>query len=214
MSVPKIVPGVTRLGWIGTGVMGQSMCSHLISQGYSLTVYNRSRTKAQALLERGAAWGNSPRQVAQQSDVVFAIVGFPRESDVDFQATRSLMEEIRFGGSYVFMYSVRPGTPAEHLTDDIPEEVKRVRCNDLLALQLEHQQAAYQALHGSVKQVLVEGPSRTNADRLQGRSNGNLNIVFPRVGADGHSRDSLIGRIVPVRIERSTSLTLFGDVVV
>src|SRR5215813_12557131 len=79
MSAMKVVPGVTRLGWIGTGVMGQSMCSHLLAKGFAVTVYNRSRAKAQPLLDKGAAWGNSPKQVAGSSDVVFAIVGFPRD---------------------------------------------------------------------------------------------------------------------------------------
>src|SRR5262247_3580367 len=79
MAVTKVAPGTTRLGWIGTGVMGQSMCSHLLAKGFAVTVYNRSRGKAQGLLDKGASWGNSPEQVAQQSDVVFAIVGFPRD---------------------------------------------------------------------------------------------------------------------------------------
>src|SRR5262245_12036532 len=79
MPVTRVVPGTTRMGRVGTGVMGQSMCSHLMGKGFAGTVYNRSRGKAQSLLERGAAWANSPKQVAQQSDVVFAIVGFPRD---------------------------------------------------------------------------------------------------------------------------------------
>src|SRR5262245_9469407 len=79
MSVAKVAPGTTRLGWIGTGVMGQSMCSHLLAKGFAVTVYNRSQGKAQSLLDKGASWGASPKQVAQQSDVVFAIVGFPRD---------------------------------------------------------------------------------------------------------------------------------------
>lgn len=79
MTVRTVAPGSTRLGWIGTGVMGQSMCGHLMAKGFAVTVYNRSRAKAQPLLDRGAAWANSPRQVAEQSDVVFAIVGFPRD---------------------------------------------------------------------------------------------------------------------------------------
>jgi tRNA-2-methylthio-N6-dimethylallyladenosine synthase len=141
------------------------------------------------------------------------IVGFPRESEQDFRDTVSLMEEVRFGGSYVFMYSVRPGTPSVHLSDDIPEDVKRLRCNELLALQLKHQSELYATLHGTALQVLVEGSSKTNDDMLQGRSNGNLNIVFPRRDADGSLRDRMIGSIVGVRIERSTRLTLFGDVV-
>jgi tRNA-2-methylthio-N6-dimethylallyladenosine synthase len=139
------------------------------------------------------------------------IVGFPRESDEDFEATASLMEEVRFAGAYVFMYSPRPGTPSVNLPDDVPAEVKKARCNRLLDLQLAHQGEAYRKLHGAVRQVLVEGPSKSDESMLHGRSEGNLNIVLPRVGSDGVSRDRLVGSIVPVRIERSTSLTLFGD---
>jgi tRNA-2-methylthio-N6-dimethylallyladenosine synthase len=139
------------------------------------------------------------------------IVGFPRESDEDFRATASLMEEVRFDGGYVFTYSVRPGTPASHLADDVPAEVKKARCNELLALQLRHQQEAYAKLHGALRQVLVEGPSKSDAAMLHGRSPGNLNIVFPRTGPDGASRDGLVGSLVDIRIQRSTSLTLFGD---
>jgi 3-hydroxyisobutyrate dehydrogenase len=79
MTINQVVPGTTRLGWVGTGVMGQSMCSHLLAKGFAATVYNRSRGKAQSLLDRGASWGATPKQVAQQSDVIFAIVGFPRD---------------------------------------------------------------------------------------------------------------------------------------
>ncbi|MCA9266660.1 MAG: NAD(P)-dependent oxidoreductase, partial [Planctomycetales bacterium] len=68
-----------RLGWIGTGVMGRSMCGHLIDRGYPLTVYTRTPDKAQPLLDRGAMWADSPCAVAEQSDVVFTIVGFPHD---------------------------------------------------------------------------------------------------------------------------------------
>src|SRR6185295_7439047 len=79
MTQSKVAPGTTRLGWIGTGVMGQSMCSHLLAKGFAVTVYNRTKDKARGLLDKGASWGDSPQQVAQKSDVVFAIVGFPRD---------------------------------------------------------------------------------------------------------------------------------------
>jgi 3-hydroxyisobutyrate dehydrogenase len=79
MTGIEIAPGKTRIGWIGTGVMGSSMCGHLIKQGFQATVYNRSRDKAQALLAQGAAWADTPRQLAERSDVVFSIVGFPRD---------------------------------------------------------------------------------------------------------------------------------------
>jgi 3-hydroxyisobutyrate dehydrogenase len=79
MAGIEIAPGKTRIGWIGTGVMGSSMCGHLIKQGFQATVYNRSRDKAQTLLAQGAAWADTPKQLAERSDVVFSIVGFPRD---------------------------------------------------------------------------------------------------------------------------------------
>jgi 3-hydroxyisobutyrate dehydrogenase len=77
--VIDVAPGQTRIGWIGTGVMGASMCSHLIDAGFSATVYNRSRGKAEGLLAKGAHWADAPRAVAEVSDVVISIVGFPAD---------------------------------------------------------------------------------------------------------------------------------------
>ena len=75
----SVSPETTRLGWIGTGVMGASMCGHLLTAGYSVTLYSRTRSKATGLLERGAVWADSPREVAAAADVVFTIVGYPRD---------------------------------------------------------------------------------------------------------------------------------------
>lgn len=75
----KIAPGETKVGWIGTGVMGISMCGHLISKGYEATVYSRTKSKAQSLLDAGASWAESPKAVAEQSDLIFSIVGFPSD---------------------------------------------------------------------------------------------------------------------------------------
>jgi 3-hydroxyisobutyrate dehydrogenase len=74
-----ITPETTRIGWIGTGVMGRSMCGHLIDAGYQATVYNRTASKTDDLTNRGAVLASSPREVALQSDVVFTIVGFPED---------------------------------------------------------------------------------------------------------------------------------------
>jgi len=76
-NIAKVEPGKTRIGWIGTGVMGSSMCGHLIDRGFTATVYNRTRDKAKSLLDQGATWADSPADVARASDVVFTIVGFP-----------------------------------------------------------------------------------------------------------------------------------------
>lgn len=68
---------MSRLGWIGTGVMGSSMCGHLLRAGFALSVYSRTRAKAEPLIELGAVWCDSPREVAEVADVVFTMVGFP-----------------------------------------------------------------------------------------------------------------------------------------
>lgn len=75
----NIVPGKTKIGWIGTGVMGSSMCGHLIRAGFSAVVYNRTASKTTGLLELGATLAQSPAEVAEQADVIFTIVGFPRD---------------------------------------------------------------------------------------------------------------------------------------
>jgi 3-hydroxyisobutyrate dehydrogenase len=75
----EFAPGKTKIGWIGTGVMGRSMCGHLIAAGYSGTVYNRSVEKTKDLVEKGAKLAKSPRAVAEASDVIFTIVGYPAD---------------------------------------------------------------------------------------------------------------------------------------
>jgi 3-hydroxyisobutyrate dehydrogenase len=75
----EFAPGETKIGWIGTGVMGSSMCGHLMAAGFQATVYNRTAAKAQPLLDKGAASAGSPREVAAASDVIFTIVGYPRD---------------------------------------------------------------------------------------------------------------------------------------
>jgi 3-hydroxyisobutyrate dehydrogenase len=108
MAVKKIVPGETRIGWIGTGVMGGSMCGHLMAAGFSATVYNRTRDKAKTLLDRGARWAETPKAVAEASDVVFSIVGFP----ADVRAV-TLGPEGSLAGS-------RPGTILVDMTTSEP----------------------------------------------------------------------------------------------
>jgi 3-hydroxyisobutyrate dehydrogenase len=91
MAVAKIEPGKTRLGWIGTGVMGVSMCGHLIDKGFACTVYNRSKARAESLIAKGAKWADTPKAVAEQSDVIFTIVGFPSDvRDVTLGANGTL----------------------------------------------------------------------------------------------------------------------------
>ncbi len=79
MAIPKIAPGQTKLGWIGTGVMGASMCGHLLAAGFEMAVFNRTKKLAEPLVEKGARWADSPQKVAEAADVIFTIVGHPSD---------------------------------------------------------------------------------------------------------------------------------------
>jgi 3-hydroxyisobutyrate dehydrogenase len=113
MAIPKAVPGQTRIGWIGTGVMGRWMCQHLINKGYAATVYNRSRDKAQPLLDAGAAFAESPRAAAERSDVVFAIVGFPKDVREVFLGAQGALAGSRPGMVLVDMTTSEPSLARE-----------------------------------------------------------------------------------------------------
>ncbi|KAF5481952.1 hypothetical protein F2P56_002561 [Juglans regia] len=114
MATDSISPSNTRVGWIGTGVMGRFMCSHLIQAGYSLTVFNRTLSKAQPLLEMGARLAQSPLDVASQSDVVFSIVGYPSDvRSVLLDPTSGALAGLRHGGVLVDMTTSEPSLAAE-----------------------------------------------------------------------------------------------------
>jgi 3-hydroxyisobutyrate dehydrogenase len=113
MAVSKAEPGKTRVGWIGTGVMGRWMCQHLMDKGYKATVYNRSREKAKALLEAGAAWAETPQKVAERSDVVFAIVGFPKDVREVFLGPQGALAGARPGAALVDMTTSEPSLARE-----------------------------------------------------------------------------------------------------
>ena len=113
MSFAKCEPGVTRLGWIGTGVMGQSMAGHLRQAGYELTVYTRSKIKADDLLAQGAKWAETPKAVAANSDVVFAIVGFPSDVREVFLGDEGVLAGCTEGNIMVDMTTSSPGLAVE-----------------------------------------------------------------------------------------------------
>lgn len=113
MKVSKAEPGKTRIGWIGTGVMGRWMCHHLMSKGYSATVYTRSRDKAGPLMEAGAAWADSPKAVAERSDVVFAIVGFPPDVREVFLGPHGALAGSKAGNVLVDMTTSEPSLARE-----------------------------------------------------------------------------------------------------
>ena len=113
MAVMKIAPGETRIGWIGTGVMGSSMCGHLLEQGFAATVYNRTKSRAQSLLDKGAAWADSPAEVAKAADVVFTIVGFPGDVREVVLAEAGVLSASKPGSIFVHMTTSQPSLAVE-----------------------------------------------------------------------------------------------------
>lgn len=109
----EVTPGKTRLGWIGTGVMGASMCGHLMDAGYAMTVHTRSRDKAAGLIERGAVWAETPADVARESDVVFAIVGYPEDVREVFLGEAGLVPHAKPGSILVDMTTSQPKLAVE-----------------------------------------------------------------------------------------------------
>ena len=131
------------------------------------------------------------------------IVGFPGETEEDFQDTLSLVREVKYDSAFTFLYSVRKGTPAEHYEDQVPEDVKHERFNRLVDLMNELSLKKNKALEGQVLPVLVEGVSKNNEDTLTGRTEG-----FKTVNFKGPK--DIIGTIVPVRITEGKTFNLEG----
>ena len=130
--------------------------------------------------------------------------GFHNESEEDFQQTLSLMREARFDSAFMFKYSERPGTFAsQHLPDNVPEEVKIERLNRMIALQNELSLTSNRADIGKRFVVLVEGPSKRDAEEYFGRTTQNKVVIFPR----GNARP---GDLVEVEVEEASSATLRG----
>lgn len=133
--------------------------------------------------------------------------GFHDESEEDFQMTLSLMREVEFDAAFMFKYSERPGTLAsKHMPDNVPEETKIRRLNEMIALQNELSAASNAKEVGRTAEVLVEGISKRSRDQFVGRTQQNKTVVFPR----GNYR---IGDFIDVRIVDSSSATLIGELV-
>ena len=108
-----VEPGNTRVGWIGLGVMGRSMCGHLMDKGFDATVYTRTRATADSVLEKGAQWADTPKAVAEQSDVVFTIVGFPSDVQEVLLGTEGVLAGCEPGNVIVDMTTSDPSLAGE-----------------------------------------------------------------------------------------------------
>jgi len=110
-----------KIGWIGTGVMGKSMCSHLLNAGYEMNVYNRTKAKAQELIDKGAKWCSNPKEVAENSEIVFTIVGFPKDVEEVYFGEVGILKGIKKGSIIVDMTTSEPT-----LAQRIYEEAKKM----------------------------------------------------------------------------------------
>jgi tRNA-2-methylthio-N6-dimethylallyladenosine synthase len=134
------------------------------------------------------------------------ITGFCGETEEEHQATLSLLEEVKFCFAYMYTYSERPKTLAERkFDDDVPEEVKGRRLNEIIEKQLAHSLASNQRMLGTVQKVLIEGKSKRSEEQLCGRTGSNVMVVFPKLHFEK-------GDYVNVRIKDCTSATLIGEI--
>ena len=177
---------------------------HLPAQSGSsrvLKTMRRGYTRERYLARRDQLMARVP-DMELHSDF---IVGYPGETEADFEETVSFMREVRFAQSYVFKYSPRPGTLAADLVDDVSDVEKARRNQVLLALQAEHSLAKHAALVGTTTEVLVEGASPKDARKMSGRTLHHRIVHFAADDA------GLVGRYAPVRILQANEHWLLGE---
>jgi tRNA-2-methylthio-N6-dimethylallyladenosine synthase len=134
------------------------------------------------------------------------IVGFPGETDADFEAMMKLINDIGYDNSFSFIFSPRPGTPAANLADDTPHEVKLARLQRLQAAIADNTKRYSDRMVGSVQRILVEGPSKKDPQQLQGRTENNRVVNF-----EGNAE--LIGQMIDLRITESFAYSLRGELI-
>ena len=131
------------------------------------------------------------------------IVGFPGETDDDYEQTRALVDAVQFDNAFVFRYSPRRDTPAAEMDEQIDESVKEKRNQDLLEVVNDSVRRSHERLVGQEVEVLCEGPSKTNSARLMGRTRTNKIVVF-------EGGDEFVGELVDLKIERANGFSLYG----
>jgi 3-hydroxyisobutyrate dehydrogenase len=123
---PPVISLKTRVGWIGTGVMGLSMCNHLLNKGYKVKLYNRTRAKAQPLLDSGATWAESPRAVAEQTDVIFTMVGFPEDVREVYLGESGILATAKPGSIVIDMTTTSPTLAQEICSAAVSKSVHAI----------------------------------------------------------------------------------------
>lgn len=141
-------------------------------------------------------------EVSLSTDI---ISGFPTETEEDHRMTLEILEETRFDGAFMFKYSPRENTPAWKMDDDVNDEIKSIRINEIVMLQNKISAERNQEMVGTVHKVLIEGESKKSSDDFHGRTEGNKIVIFPK-------ENSIPGTYVDIKITRTNSATLFGHI--
>ena len=186
----------------------ENICSYIhlpVQSGHTDVLYRMNRGYSREwYLERIAAIKSIIPGCAISTDI---ITGFCGETAQEHEATLSLMDIVQYDFAYMFKYSERPKTLAERrYKDDVPEEVKGQRLNEIIEKQLAHSLASNQRMVGTIQKVLIEGNSKRSAEHLCGRTGSNAMVVFPKENQEK-------GNYVQVRITDCTSATLLGEIV-
>jgi tRNA-2-methylthio-N6-dimethylallyladenosine synthase len=182
----------------------ETVCQHIhlpLQAGSSRILKQMRRTYTrERYMDRVALIREHVPDVALTTDI---IVGFPGETEADFTETLEVVEEVGYDGAFTFIFSPRRGTEAAELPDDVPHEVKVERMQRLVEIVQRRAHERAQRFVGRTLDVLVEGPSRHDPDRLRGRTTHNKVVNFAGIAEPG--------QIVPVEIASATSQTLMGD---
>jgi tRNA-2-methylthio-N6-dimethylallyladenosine synthase len=191
---------------IATIAQHDNICNyiHLPVQSGSdriLELMNRTYTRGHYLSLVGKIRSTIPN-VSLSTDI---IAGFPSETEDDHRTNLNLLEEIKYDGAFMFKYSPREHTPAYKMHDDVPDEVKVRRLNEIIEVQHRISRENNQKLIGQTHEVLIEGESKRSCDDWTGRTDTNKVVVFPRTGGE-------VGYYVQVKILSTTSATLFGEI--
>jgi tRNA-2-methylthio-N6-dimethylallyladenosine synthase len=186
----------------------ENICSYIhlpVQSGHTDVLYRMNRGYSREwYLERIAAIKSIIPGCAISTDI---ITGFCGETAQEHEETLSLMDIVQYDFAYMFKYSERPKTLAERrFKDDVPEEVKGLRLNEIIEKQLAHSLASNQRMVGTIQKVLIEGNSKRSEEHLCGRTGSNAMVVFPKENQEK-------GNYVQVRITDCTSATLLGEIV-
>ena len=145
-----------KIGFIGVGIMGKSMVRNLMKAGYELHIYARTKAKVEDVIGEGAIFHETISECVKDCEAVITIVGFPQETEEEFEATKVFLEKVHFYEMHIFKYSRRKGTVADRMEGQVDEKIKTQRSAILLELENKMSKEYRQQHIGKTEEVLIE----------------------------------------------------------